>query len=411
MKKIVAAFLSIVLTITTCLIPAFAIDSSILALSDIDQIDAKYLEAIEYVVSENIITGYSDGTFHPKGVLTRGAASRMLAVMSLGTDAANALIVSNAPFSDVPVDNIFSGCVSYCVASGFAGGYSDGTFRPKSALTAGAFAKMLLMYIKYQPDLSRYTGSSWLTNVTADALSCGIFTNDMGFTPSGDLTREGAAYLIYNAKHWDGTPSTSVSPTTSATPTAPTAIALSATTQTINVGQGIGLKATITPSTATDKTVTWSSSNRKIATVDATGYVWGNTAGTVTITAKTANGKTTTCTVTVTAPLSQNNKDVEYAKKAYQYLLGHTYFPDTLVIHQILVSDLEGGTVEGVTIADQIVVYIYHSAENKSGNMARSTFKVFFYKSSGDFNFYTDSTYAPRKGQGDREISIKTVTG
>ena len=158
---------------------------------------------------------------------------------------------------------------------------------------------MLLMYIKYQPDLSRYTGSSWLTNVTADARSCGIFTNNMEFTPSGDLTREGAAYLIYNAKHWNGTPNTSASSTTPVTPTTPTAITLSATTQTINVGQGTGLTAKITPSTATDKTVTWSSSNRKIATIDATGYVWGNTAGTVTITAKTANGKAATCTVIV----------------------------------------------------------------------------------------------------------------
>lgn len=347
MKKIVAALLSMALTVSACFVSAFAIDSSVLALSDIDQIDSKYLTAIEYVVSENILTGYSDGTFHPKGVLTRGAAAKILSVMSIGADVANALVASKAPFNDVPVDNVFAGCISYCVTSGFAGGYSDGTFRPKDALTAGAFAKMLLMYIKYQPDMSRYTGSSWLTNVTNDARSCGIFTDNMGFTPSGDLTREGAAYLIYNAKHWNGTPNISASSTTPVTPSAPTAITLSATAQTINVGQGIGLKATITPSTATDKTVTWSSSNRAVATVDATGYVWGNAAGTTTITAKTDNGKTATCTVTV--------QKVSSTQAADTYLNG-----------AITYTSVTGRTVESTyTNSDGKMVYLFSYNEDE----------------------------------------------
>lgn len=408
MKNFIAALLSMALTVSACFVSAFAIDSSVLALSDNDQIDSKYLTAIEYVVSENILTGYSDGTFHPKGILTRGAAARIVSVMSIGTDAANALVVSKAPFHDVPVDNVLAGCISYCVTSGFAGGYSDGSFRPKDALTAGAFAKMLLMYIKYQPDMTRYTGSSWLTNVTTDALSCGIFTDNMGFTPSGDLTREGAAYLIYNAKHWNGTPNTAASSTTPVTPSVPTAITLSATAQTINVGQGIGLKATITPSTATDKTVTWSSSNRKVATVDATGYVWGNAAGTTTITAKTANGKTATCTITVGATASSQpqspNDDLKYAKMAYGYLLSGLKYPDTLQIHKIWIGDFE---YNGDALA---VVDIYYSAENSVGNMCRGYFETYIYKATGTLDFYDDRD-SVTQGPNDRVLDIKSVTG
>ena len=58
------------------------------------------------------------------------------------------------------------------------------------------------------------------------------------------------------------------------------------------------LTATVTPSNADNKTVTWSSSNTSIATVDNDGMVTAISAGIATITAK-AGDKTATCTVTV----------------------------------------------------------------------------------------------------------------
>ena len=68
------------------------------------------------------------------------------------------------------------------------------------------------------------------------------------------------------------------------------------------MGQTVALTATVTPSNATDKTVTYSSSAEATATVDGNGVVTGIAAGEATITVTTNDGnKTDTCAVTVTA--------------------------------------------------------------------------------------------------------------
>ena len=66
-------------------------------------------------------------------------------------------------------------------------------------------------------------------------------------------------------------------------------------------GENVQLQATVLPADASDKTVTWTSNDAAVATVNASGLVAALKAGTATITAATANGLTATCTVTVTA--------------------------------------------------------------------------------------------------------------
>ena len=81
--------------------------------------------------------------------------------------------------------------------------------------------------------------------------------------------------------------------------TAITGISLNKTSTTIEVGNSETLSTTITPSNATNKNVTWTSSNTKVATVDNNGKVNGLSRGEVTITVRTNNNKTATCKVTV----------------------------------------------------------------------------------------------------------------
>ena len=77
-------------------------------------------------------------------------------------------------------------------------------------------------------------------------------------------------------------------------------ITVSPKTLNLEVGQTGTLTATVKPDNATNKTVTWTTSNDKVATV-ANGVVTAVGKGTATITAA-ADGKTATCTVTVKVP-------------------------------------------------------------------------------------------------------------
>lgn len=85
------------------------------------------------------------------------------------------------------------------------------------------------------------------------------------------------------------------------------------------------VKATVSPSSATDKTVTWSSSNSKVATVSSTGKVTAVGNGTATITAKSSNGRTAKVTVKVSIA-SASTKPGAYGMNADEYAVAKDIF-------------------------------------------------------------------------------------
>lgn len=78
----------------------------------------------------------------------------------------------------------------------------------------------------------------------------------------------------------------------------PSKVSLNTYSITLRVGGTYQLYATVYPDDATDKRIEWSSQNRSIADISY-GKVTAKSVGTTTVTAKTYNGKTATCSVTV----------------------------------------------------------------------------------------------------------------
>lgn len=84
----------------------------------------------------------------------------------------------------------------------------------------------------------------------------------------------------------------------------PAELTLNPTSVTIVKGNTKTITATITPSNAKNKTLTWSSADATIAAVDAKGVITGKKAGSTKVTATTFNNITATVNVTVTETAS-----------------------------------------------------------------------------------------------------------
>ena len=116
----------------------------------------------------------------------------------------------------------------------------------------------------------------------------------------GNVTGIKAGTATITVTTEDGNKTATCTVTVKASNIAVTGIELDKTAAEINIDKTITLTATIKPNNATNKNVTWKSSDETIATVDANGIVTGIKEGTATITATTEDGnKTATCAVTV----------------------------------------------------------------------------------------------------------------
>jgi uncharacterized protein YjdB len=84
-----------------------------------------------------------------------------------------------------------------------------------------------------------------------------------------------------------------------------TGVSLSKTSASVVVGGTLALTATVAPSNATNKAISWASSNTAVATVSASGKVTAVKAGTATITVTAKDGaKKATCAVRVVVPVT-----------------------------------------------------------------------------------------------------------
>lgn len=159
-------------------------------------------------------------------------------------------------------------------------------------------------------------------------------------------------------------------------------VALNKTTTSISVGAFETLTATVSPSNATNKAVTWSSNNTAVATVDSNGKVTGVSVGTANITVTTTDGGfTAQCAVTVTAAPSDPvlvtgitlNKSSETIKVGNTLTITATVSPSNATNQNLnwtssntSIATVSNGVVTGVAAGSATITASSTDGSNKS---------------------------------------------
>lgn len=134
-----------------------------------------------------------------------------------------------------------------------------------------------------------------------------------------------------------------------------TGVKLDKSSVSLKVGETTNLKATVSPSTATNKSVTWESSTPGVATVDQNGKVTAVSPGEAIITVKADGGKEASCKVTVTSNAAEDVKvtDITISGSANMTVNGEqtltaTVKPDTATNKKVVwsSSDITTATVD-----------------------------------------------------------------
>ncbi|MDD3164902.1 MAG: S-layer homology domain-containing protein [Oscillospiraceae bacterium] len=189
LKKVVA------LLLVVAMMMSFGIVASASDFTDNGSIANK--EAVDVMSEIGVISGFTDGSFQPTTTLTREQAAKILTYMLMGKDAADKLVTTIAPYSDVASDRWSAGAIAYCANEGIIAGVGNGKFDPTAQLTGLQFAKMLLVALGYDPAIQNLTGSSWAVNTAKLALDIAL-DDDVASNLSSALSRQSAAQMAFN---------------------------------------------------------------------------------------------------------------------------------------------------------------------------------------------------------------------
>ncbi|TSI07375.1 N-acetylmuramoyl-L-alanine amidase [Lysinibacillus sp. BW-2-10] len=167
-------------------------------LSDVPE---KYAVEVNYLMERSIVSGYGNGEFKPRQLLTREEAATMIG---------RALKLTNVSpretiFSDVNPSSFASGYIQAAYDQNVIKGYVDGTFKPKKNLTRLEMAYLLTSAFKlsstnevYYVDLPPGNGAAQaVKNVTNAGITVGYPDNT--YRPNSNITRVEFALMLARA--------------------------------------------------------------------------------------------------------------------------------------------------------------------------------------------------------------------
>lgn len=219
-----------------------------------------------------------------------------------------------------------------------------GGLSTKSRSYSGGVGAIAISYIISPVSITLNHPSISLSPGSSQALTATVYpsnADDKSYTWSSDkpevaavnssglVTAKANGAAIITAKTTDGgiTASCTVTVTTPAS-----GVTVTPESAVLNKGETKQLSAVVAPSSATNKSVTWTSDNPGVASANSSGLVTAVSDGTAVITAKTSSGGyTDTCNVTVKTPVSGisiSSSSIELNKGETQQLTATVTPPD-----------------------------------------------------------------------------------
>ena len=165
-----------------------------------------------------------------------------------------------------------------------------------------------------------------------------------------------------------------------------TSVSLNTKALTITEGDTYTLAATVAPFNATDKTITWSSSQENFVTVSDQGVVSAVSEGSSTVTATSSNGKSDSCVVTV-------NKKVDPTPSGdtdgvYELFTGNLTVGDYVMIAYTPSSSTKYAMAKEKQDNKRPGVQVTVTSSSITKNDDIAVFKVFEGSTSGTYAFY-----------------------
>lgn len=150
-KRFLSLAAALVLTAALAAAPAAAASEQTAALTlsaaaapGFSDVSGWYADAVNSLAERGIMSGYSDGTFHPGGQVTRG----MFVTILFRLSGESSSYVNS--FSDVKAGSWYENAIAWAAANGISQGVGGQRFAPDRCITREQFAVMLWNYAKYK---------------------------------------------------------------------------------------------------------------------------------------------------------------------------------------------------------------------------------------------------------------------
>ena len=192
MKKLLALVLAPVMTLS------LAVSAN--AFKDDKSISDDYAEAVAVLNGMGVFKGYEDGSFQPKGNITRAEVSAIVYRVYTQDvkDAKASMYATYNKFSDMAGAGWAQGYIGYCANAELVKGYPDGTFKPSGKVTGYEVLAMILRAVGYDKN-GEFSGADWALHVAQTAQQAGVLKNVKGIDLNAPATRELVAELLFRA--------------------------------------------------------------------------------------------------------------------------------------------------------------------------------------------------------------------